>query len=363
MRRAGNLWPELTSFANILAAAEAAAAGKRQRPDVAAFLLNLEPNLVRLRRELLDQSYRPGQYHTFTIDEPKPRQISAAPFRDRVVHHALTRILEPVFEKRFSSFSFACRQGKGVHKALKVAQRAIRLYPYLLKCDIRKYFASIDHQMLNRKLAEAVKCKATLQLAGTIIAGSNEQEDVVRYFVGDDLFTPFERRRGLPLGNQTSQFFANVYLDRLDHFIGGKLYPRAYARYVDDLILFGGDKTELHRMRAAIAAELGLMRLTLHENKSRVYTSDEGVTFLGWRLFPSHTRLERSNVVRFGRRMRARQRDWAGGRVDWEPVRQGVQAWVGHASFGETQVLRGRVLGQFAFAANDGRPSAGAAGR
>lgn len=136
MKRAGNLWPELTSFANILSAAEAAAAGKRKRPDVAAFLLNLESHLVTLRRELLDGSYQPGQYHTFVIKEPKPRQISAAPFRDRVVHHALTQILEPIFEKRFSPYSFACRKGKGVHQALQIAQEGARRYPYALKCDV-----------------------------------------------------------------------------------------------------------------------------------------------------------------------------------------------------------------------------------
>ena len=196
MKRAANLWPQLTSFENLLASAQAAAAGKRSRPDVAAFLLDLEPNLVRLQRELLDGTYRPGPYRTFEIREPKPRLISAAPFRDRVVHHALTRILNPVFEKRFSPFSFACREGKGTHAALSVAEAACARYTHVLKCDIRKYFASIDHQILKTKLAGAVKCRQTLALAGLIIDGSNPQEDVHFLFPGDDLFTPFE----LPMG-------------------------------------------------------------------------------------------------------------------------------------------------------------------
>jgi hypothetical protein len=117
MKRVGGLWAELTSFANLLASAEAAAAGKRKRPDVAAFQMDLESELLRLRRELLEGSYQSGRYRTFTILDPKPRQISAAPFRDRVVHHALTRVLEPVFERRFSRNSFACRAGMGTHKA------------------------------------------------------------------------------------------------------------------------------------------------------------------------------------------------------------------------------------------------------
>jgi RNA-directed DNA polymerase len=124
VKRIGHLWPGLTSFSNLLAAAEAAAAGKRKRPDVAAFLLNLEPELSRLRRELIDDSYQPGPYRTFTILDPKPRQISASPFRDRVVHHALTNILEPIFELRFSNNSYACRKGKGTHQAVEVAERA-----------------------------------------------------------------------------------------------------------------------------------------------------------------------------------------------------------------------------------------------
>ena len=349
MKRVGNLWPEVTSFANLLGAAEAAAAGKRKRPDVAAFLLNLEPRLVALRRELIDGTYRPGAYRTFTITDPKPRQISAAPFRDRVVHHALTRVLEPIFEKHFSPYSFACRKGFGVHQALHVAREGARRFRYVLKLDVKKYFASIDHQILLAKLARTIKCRPTLELTAAVIAGSNPQEEAIRYFPGDDLFTPHERRRGLPLGNQTSQFFANVYLDGLDQFVTRRLRPGAYARYVDDLVLFSDSKSELHAMHRAVSEAVGADRLALHERKSRVYRCAEGLTFLGWRLFPSHTRLARLNVTRFSRRMRRLQRDWSRGRVAWESIHQSVQAWIGHASFGDTKVLRERLLGRFAF--------------
>ena len=135
--------------------------------------MNLEPELIALQRELLEGSYQPGRYRTFTILDPKPRQISAAPFRDRVAHHALTRTLEPIFERRFSRNSFACRTGMGTHRALERAREGIRRFAYVLKCDVRKYFASIDHEILNRQLARVIKCKPTLDLAARIIAGSN----------------------------------------------------------------------------------------------------------------------------------------------------------------------------------------------
>ncbi|MBI1791857.1 MAG: group II intron reverse transcriptase domain-containing protein [Acidobacteria bacterium] len=349
MKRVGNLWPDLTSFANLLGAAEAAAAGKRKRPDVAAFLMNLEPELMKLQRELLDGSYQPGRYRTFTLLDPKPRRISAAPFRDRVIHHALTRMLEPVFERRFSRNSFACRTGMGTHKALERAREGAQRYPYVLKCDVRKYFASIDHQVLNEQLARVIKCKPTLDLAARIIAGSNPQEEVIQYFPGDNLFIPFGRRRGLPLGNQTSQFFANVYLNGLDRLIDEKLRPGVWVRYVDDLVLFDGDKHRLRLIREAIEQELSALRLTLNPSKSRIHRCAEGVTFLGWRLFPGRTRLVRDNVIRFGRRMKRLQYDFAAGTVDWERVEQSVRAWIAHASFGNTWVLRERRLERFAF--------------
>ena len=359
MKRVGGLWPELTSFANLLAAADAASEGKRKRPDVAAFRMNLEPELMRLRRQLLEGGYQPGGYRAFTILDPKPRRISAAPFRDRVVHHALTRVLEPIFERRFSRHSFACRAGMGTHKALERAREGARRFPYVLKCDVRKYFASIDHQILNGQLARVIKCKPTLDLAARIIAGSNPQEEVVRYFEGDDLFTPFARRRGLPLGNQTSQFFANVYLSGLDRLIEQEPRPAVWARYVDDLVLFDGDKRRLRAMREAMEERLGELRLTLHPGKSRIHCCAEGVTFLGWRLFPGRERLVRGNVVRFGRRMKRLQRDFAAGAIEWDRVQQSVRAWIAHASFGNTWLLRERTLERFAFDRGARPPRAG----
>ncbi len=349
MRRVGGLWPTLVSFENLYEAARRAALGKKKRPDVAAFLLEQENELARLREELASAEYRPGPYRQFWVRENKPRLISAAPFRDRIVHHALTQVLEPVYERRFSNDSFACRAGYGTHKALERARRAAARFRFVLKCDVQKYFASIDHQILKELLARVVKCRRTLELAAVIIDGSNPQEEVIHYFPEDDLFTPHERRRGLPLGNQTSQFFANVYLDPLDQMVNRELRPGSYIRYVDDFLLFGECKRQLRSMRASVEECLGRLRLTIHPRKSRIYRCAEGFTFLGWRIFPDRSRLVRANVAGFRRRMRGMQQDFERGQLDWEQLKARVRAWIGHASHGDTWRLREQLFSQFAF--------------
>ncbi len=350
MKRVGNLWPQIVSFANLAAAAKAAAAGKRGRPDVAAFNLNLEWEILALRRELESGAYVPGPYRKFRIRDPKPREISAAPFRDRVVHHALTRVIEPIFENRFSPHSYACRKGLGTHAALRRAAKGARGCSFALKCDIRKYFASIDHTILLDQLSRTIKCRPTLDLAARIVSGFRPAADPpARYFPGDNLFTPFERLRGLPLGNQTSQFFANLYLNGLDHLVGEKLRPEVYVRYVDDFVLFGQDKSRLREMQSPIGQTLESLRLELHPGKSRIYRTADGVTFLGWRIFPDRLRLVRPNIAGFRRRMRALQRDYAAGSISWDDVSVRVQSWLGHVSHGDTWVLRERLLSEFAF--------------
>jgi retron-type reverse transcriptase len=349
MKRVGNLWPQVVSFENLLAAAKDAARGKRSRSDVAWFLLNLEPELLRLRRELESGEYRPGAYYTFQVREPKPRLISAAPFADRVVHHALTRVLEPIFERRFAANSFACRKGMGTHRALASAWQASRRFAHVLKCDVHKYFASIDHAILKELLARIVKCQATLDLASRIIDGSNQQDEVICYFPGDTLFTPHERRRGLPLGNQTSQFFANVYLNPLDHFVLRELRPAHYVRYVDDFLLFGNNKRQLGEMRGGVEDFLAQLRLRVHARESRVYRTRDGVTFLGWRVFPARLRLVRSNVVRWRRRLKAMCAAYRAGTTRFSDVTTRVRGWIAHAAHGNTWKLRAQLFDQRAF--------------
>ncbi|MGQ9592834.1 MAG: reverse transcriptase domain-containing protein, partial [Planctomycetota bacterium] len=243
------LFEEIASLENLWEAARRASLGRRRKPYVARFLLNLEDELTRLQEELRSRTYRPGPYSTFRVYEPKERLISAAPFRDRVVHHALVRVIEPLFERRFVFDSWANRLGKGTHRALERFQGFSRRFRYVLKGDIRKYFPSIDHEILKAKIRRVIRCPGTLWLLDAIIDASNTQDPVVEYFPGDDILTPLERRKGLPIGNLTSQFFANVYLDDLDHFVKDGLGVKAYLRYVDDFAAFSDDKRELGLLR------------------------------------------------------------------------------------------------------------------
>ena len=196
-------------------------------------------------------------------------------------------------------------------------------------------------------IRRAVKCRRTLELADRIIDGSNEQEEVIQYYPGDWLFTPFERRRGLPIGNQTSQFLANVYLNSLDHFVLRELRPALYLRYVDDFVLFGDGKTELRFMADRIREFLQGLRLSPHERKFRIYRCADGVTLLGWRLLPKQARLARANVIRMRRRLKKMAALYHAGRLRFEEVHCRVRAWLGHAAFGDTWRLRQNLLAGF----------------
>ncbi|HIC76905.1 MAG TPA: RNA-dependent DNA polymerase, partial [Candidatus Dadabacteria bacterium] len=214
MKRVGNLWSNIIDFDNLLFASRKAQRGKRFQENVLRFNYDLEAELFDIRDELMEKTYQPGEYKTFEIYEPKKRMISAAPYRDRVVHNALCNVIEPIFEKSFIYDSYANRKEKGTHKALDRFVKYFRSSQYVLKCDIVKYFPSIDHEILKNLLRRKIKCKDTLWLINLIIDNSNPQIPANEYFEGDDLFTPFERKKGLPIGNLTSQFFANIYLNQ-----------------------------------------------------------------------------------------------------------------------------------------------------
>ena len=234
MKTFKHLFEKIISFDNLLLAAKLSQKGRRYKPDVAQFHFRLEEELIDLREELLVKRYQPGAYRTFHIFDPKQRMISAAPYRDRVVHHALCQIIEPIFEQTFIYDSYANRKGKGTHKAITRYQDYAKRYPYVLKCDIRKFFPSVDHQVLKQEIRRKISCPDTLWLIDQIIDNSNHQEAHLQWFPGDDLFSPIERKRGLPIGNLTSQFWGNVYLNRFDHFVKEELRVPGYIRYVDD---------------------------------------------------------------------------------------------------------------------------------
>lgn len=357
MKRHFHLFHCIASFENLLAASRKARLAKRFKDDVARFEFDLERRLLRLRDELLDGSYRPGAYRSFWIDEPKPRLINAAPYRDRVVHHALCGVIEPIFDRTFIYDSYACRAGKGTHAAIGRFQEFARRNPYVLKLDIEKYFPSIDHDILLEAIARKIGCARTLALIRLIIASSNEQEPVVRHFPGDDLFTPCERRRGIPIGNLTSQFFANVYLNGLDHHIKEALGRQAYVRYVDDLAVFGAGKDQLWEVFRDIEHYAAGLRLRLHPRKCHVLRTLDGAEFLGFRVFPSHRLPLKRKARRYLRHLKSMRDGYERGEVPLEKVRQSVASWVGHVSFGAGYALRRSTLAQVAFSRGGLTPS------
>jgi len=349
MKTHTRLYATICSFENLLAAAKQAQRGKRFQENVGRFNANLEYELVRLQRELQEKTYQPGRYREFIILEPKQRMISAAPYRDRVVHHALCNVIAPLFERTFIFDSYANRKGKGTHRAILRYQEFCRKNAYALKCDVRKYFPSIDHKILKAEIRRTIACPDTLWLIDRIIDGSNAQEPCYEYFSGDDLFTPFERRKGLPIGNLTSQFFANVYLNRFDHFVKEVLQCKYYLRFVDDSVVLGNDKTWLSEVKKELENYLEKCRLRLHERKCQVRHTVQGVAFLGFRVFPNFRLLRRKNIVRTRRRMRRLQAKYAAGELSLDEITRSVHGWLGHAGFGDTYRLRERLLENHSF--------------
>ena len=349
MKRYGNLWPQIIDFANLLQANRLAQRGKRYRRYVLRFNHNLEWELHRLQAELQAQTYRPGQYTTFEIYDPKTRLISAAPYRDRVVHHALCEVIIPLFEPSLIGDTYANRVGYGTHRALKRFIQFARSSRYILQCDVRKYFPSIDHEILKAQIRQKIKCPHTLWLIDTIIDGSNPQEPINHYFPGDDLLTPVQRRKGLPIGNLTSQFFANVYLSGFDHFVKEQLKVRKYLRYVDDWALFSDDHQFLADARPVIEEYLATLRLKIHPIKSQLFETQQGASFVGFRVLPHRIRVRNDNLRRARRRFRQLQEEYAKGHVTIKELIQRLQAWEAHLKYGNTDRLRRDVFSQLVF--------------
>jgi retron-type reverse transcriptase len=341
------MYTQLCSWDNLLLAYSKASLGKRGKPGVAAFERRLEDHLLELQQELLTQTYQPGRYHSFYIHDPKRRLISAAPFRDRVVHHALCNLIEPIFERSFIFDSYANRAGKGTHRARDRCQQFARRYPYVLQCDLKQYFPSIDHAILSSILARKLDAPQVLWLADKILASGvgllSDAYDMV-YFPGDDLLA-VNRPRGLPIGNLTSQFWANVYLNSFDHFVKRELRCLAYLRYVDDLLLFADDKATLWLWREQVVDRLATLRLTIHPG-AQPRPVAEGIPFLGFTIFPQNRRLKRRKGLYYARKLRALAAAYTAGQLPLASLTASVQGWVNYTRYGNTTGLRASILSQ-----------------
>jgi len=314
----------VASAANLLLAAGNARRGKSRRPDVEAWWLRRETEVLRLREELLTGSYQPGAYRFFEIHDPKRRLIAAAPFRDRVVHHALCNLMAPVLELRFIARSYSCQTDKGTRAARECCRQLTNRFAYVLKCDVRKFFPSIDHEILQSKLARHIVCPGVRKLTGRILASYQTGLEIpTATFSGDDLLAAVPRPRGLPIGNLTSQLWGNFYLDEMDHWLTEAERQGAYLRYTDDFLMFGDDKHRLWALREGIVAQLAAARLHLAEPKSRLLATREGVPFCGFRFLPGL----RPRILGPPKRRFERRRNYLVAQRDLARLGVGVFAW------------------------------------
>jgi RNA-directed DNA polymerase len=316
VRRIGQLLEQAASFENLLRSFYLARQGCGATPAVCRFFFQLEPELLRLQHELHSGAYQPGAYHYFPIHDPKERVIAVAPFRDRVVHHAIIQVLTPIYERVFIFDSYATRPGKGTHVAIRRAQSFLRRRWWYWKTDIAKYFESVDHDILLSLLWRKIKDHKLLVLLERIIRN-----------------TPVSGK-GLPIGNLTSQFLANVYLDPLDHFIKEHLRVKGYVRYMDDLVLFEQMKHVLLLHWSVIAEFLDRhLKLRINEPATFLNRSAHGLSFLGMRIFPRFIRVKPENRRRSLRRLTRRIEDWQQGYLDEATMQQSMTSIIGHLRY------------------------------
>ena len=344
LRRACSL-EAIASPENLWIAALKARRGKTRRPDVEECWRHRESAINRLSRKLLSREWQPGGYRFFEIHQPKRRWIAAAPFEDRVVHHALCRLMQPVLERRFTARSYSCQIGKGTMAARDCCRKLTNRYRYVLKCDVSKFFHQIDHAILLEKLAREIYCPAALDLCAKILGSFRTGDDPPpARFSGDDPAMRIERPRGLPIGNLTSQIWGNFYLDAMDHRIAEGEGCGSYLRYTDDFLLFGDDKARLWDLHEIVMAELASLRLMLALPKSRLLATREGVPFCGMRFLPRlRPRILGATKRRFEKRRHRLYREGIRGRhltlriVSWyrfseeansEGLRHVYSAWV-----------------------------------
>lgn len=344
-----DLYPRITAFPTLLAAFRKASRGKRYRPDVLAFGANLERELFQLQHELRSFTYAPGSYRQFMVREPKPRLVSAAPFRDRVVHHALVAVMAPPLELHFIPTSYANRKGYGTHRALRRFHRACGEHAWVLQADIRLYFPSIDHFLLLAQLEQLITCPSTRWLLRSILANGASGGPAIDGFPGDTLLTPLERPRGLPIGNLTSQFLANLHLNAIDHRLRALPGIRACLRYVDDLALFADRPEPLRQALVTLKTDLAELRLRLHPNKTHLRRTATGASFVGFHLISGRIRLRNHSLLRIRRGLRRCARGLVSHRLRIAGARASATSWNAHLAHGHTLQLRRRLFSPYPF--------------
>ena len=334
-----DLYIEICSYENLERAFQKARSGKTLKPYVIEFEQRLKENLQTLQVELFFQTYKPRPLETFILRDPKTRKISKSDFRDRVVHHAICNIIESLFEKGFIFDSYANRIGKGTLKAIERFEYFARIVSRghtrpcsVLKADIRHYFETLDHTILLKVLGKKIQDQRALWLIQVIL--SNHQTE--------------EPGKGMPLGNLTSQFFANVFLNELDQFVKHKLRAKYYIRYVDDFVILDSSKERLIEYKAKIDLFLrDRLNLNLHPDKSKILRLEHGVGFLGLRIFPLHKRIQKRNIRRFDKKFKQLHTLYQNSHIEREKVVEHFEGWLSYISHANTFKYRKHLVRMF----------------
>jgi len=398
-KRFGFLYEKIYEWDNLLNAFNKAKKGKSNKKEVLEFEYDLENILIKIQKQFAGQNYKFSGYKTFQIYEPKERLISCAPFKDRVIHHAICNIINPIIDKSIISDSYACRKGKGLHHAIKRAYYFYRNSKYVYKFDIQKYFYTIDHEILLNKLKRKIKDPRLLRLLDDLLATYNYADDSLSEelsllfprrisslldsssyaFVGvsqrDDNNLSEEfleenshdlsrrslakteeshpncniRKRGLPIGNLTSQLFANFYFSDFDHFCKERLKCKYYIRYMDDVLIFGNSKLELEKVKQDVEKELSEIRLHIHPNKNQISKTDHGINFLGFRFKDNQIRLQNRNLVRFKHKLHG----FASREISIEEIILSFNGHLGYFNSGHCRKIISNILDEYEF--TDGR--------
>jgi retron-type reverse transcriptase len=322
---------------------------KRNKPDVAEFELNLEQNIFDLYRDLKKEIYKHGPYRGFWIHDPKLRRIHKATVRDRVLHHAVFYILNRIFEPTFINDSYSCRIGKGTHKGMEKVADMIRAvsknhtHPcYALKCDVRKFFDSVDHDTLLEILGQKIKDEKVCNLLYEIIESFEASRP--------NLF----ERRGVPIGNLTSQVFANIYMNEFDQFMKHDLKVKNYARYTDDFVIVSDDKVYLEGLLEPIREFLkSRLHLDLHPKKITLKKHIQGIDFLGYVILPHHIKLRTKTKRKIPKKIHQRVSLYKNGQINEVAMKSSLASYLGVLSHADTYEMTESVRNMFWFWLNE----------
>ncbi|HDZ61147.1 MAG TPA: hypothetical protein ENH46_05565 [Candidatus Pacearchaeota archaeon] len=344
MKTYNKLYEKFCSEDNLISAFKKARKGKSKKSYVIHFESSLSKNLRLLQKDLQLKVYCPSRLKKFVIRDPKTRTIHASIFRDRIVHHTIINILNPIYEKRFIHDSFASRKNKGTHIAVKRFEYFINkvssngrkikkpfnnnsIKGYVLKADIKHYFDTIDHEVLINILRKKIKDEDLIDLIKLVL----------------EKFEGQVKGKGLPLGNYTSQFFANVYLNNLDYFVKHRLKAKYYIRYVDDFVILHKDKKALSKFKDKIEKYLISLKLELHEDKSEIHALRNGITFLGYRIFYKYKLLRKRNIRYFRNKFNNKLELYRASLIDKEKMESFLQGWFGYSKFANTHNFNKKI--------------------